>query len=82
MTEGCYFGNRQRVNLSDCEKIVNREDGRVERRARVIGALIEGNSIRSTVRMTGVMEAGLADHFWSLEELVGLLERKAEGAAA
>jgi hypothetical protein len=25
-----------------------------ERRAQVIGALIEGNSIRSTVRMTGV----------------------------
>lgn len=27
MTDGCYFGNRQRVNLSDCEKIVNRSGG-------------------------------------------------------
>lgn len=95
-------------------------------RARVVGCLIEGNSIRSTVRLTGVckdtvlkllcdlgaackryhdanvrnlrmnynfcrihqtlrvtpaMQAGISDHVWSLEELVGLLERRAERAA-
>jgi transposase InsO family protein len=29
--------------------------------------------IHQTLRMTPVMEAGLADHVWSIEELVALL---------
>jgi hypothetical protein len=32
--------------------------------------------VHQTLRVTPAMEAGLADHVWSLEELVGLLERK------
>ncbi len=35
-----------------------------------------------TLRITPAMEAGFADHVWSLEELVGLLEHKVQGAAA
>lgn len=31
--------------------------------------------VRQTLRVTPAMEAGLADHVWSLEELVGLLDR-------
>lgn len=38
--------------LKHNEDIMNRLD--TEKRARVIGALVEGNSIRSTCRMTGV----------------------------
>ena len=38
--------------------------------------------VHQTLRVTPAMEAGLAHHVWSLEELVGLLERKAEGGAA
>lgn len=38
--------------------------------------------IHQTLRVTPAMEAGLADHVWSLEELVGLLDRKAEALAA
>lgn len=38
--------------------------------------------IHQTLRVTPAMEAGIADHVWSLEELVGLLERRAERAAA
>jgi len=30
--------------------------------------------IHQTLRVTPAMEAGIADHVWSLEELVGLLE--------
>jgi transposase len=57
-----------------------------ERQISVVSALVEGNSIRSTVKMTGVarntitgllldlaMEVGLSDHIWSTEQLVGLL---------
>ncbi len=33
--------------------------------------------IYKTLRVTPAMEAGLADHVWSLEELAGLLDRKA-----
>ena len=37
--------------------------------------------VHQTLRVTPAMEAGLADHVWSLEELVGLLEQKGQGAA-
>jgi hypothetical protein len=30
--------------------------------------------IHQTLRVTPVMEAGIADHVWTLEELAGLLE--------
>ena len=77
-------------------------------RARVIGALVEGNSVRATVRMTGIakntiaklvtelgpacaaymdqtlrnlpctpaMEAGVSDHVWSVEKLIGLVNER------
>lgn len=46
-----------------------------EKRAAVVAALVEGNSLRSTARMTDVtitpaMEAGVSDHVWSLAEIV------------
>ena len=38
--------------------------------------------VHQTLRVTPAMEAGLSDHVWSLEELVGLLEQKASEVAA
>jgi IS1 family transposase len=38
--------------------------------------------VHQTLRVTPAMEAGIADHVWSLEELVGLLETKAVSAVA
>jgi hypothetical protein len=38
--------------------------------------------VHQTLRVTPAMEAGLTDYVWSLEELVGLLEQNALGAAA
>jgi len=32
--------------------------------------------LHSTLRVTPAMESGLADHVWSLEELVDLLDRR------
>ena len=37
--------------------------------------------IHKTLRVTPAMAAGLADHVWSLEEIVGLLDRANEIAA-
>jgi hypothetical protein len=37
--------------------------------------------VHQTLRVTPAMEAGLADHIWSLEELVGLLETRQTKAA-
>src|SRR3954462_541556 len=37
--------------------------------------------IHGTLRVTPAMAAGLADHVWSLEEIVGLLDRSAAVAA-
>jgi hypothetical protein len=38
--------------------------------------------MHKTLRVTPAMEAGLADHVWSLEELVGLLDVKSTKVAA
>ena len=38
--------------------------------------------IHQTLRVTPAMQAGIADHVRSLEELVGLLDRKAVTTAA
>jgi hypothetical protein len=34
--------------------------------------------VHQTLRVTPAMEAGLADHVWTLEELIGLIEPMAE----
>jgi len=38
--------------------------------------------IHKTLKITPAMAAGLSDHAWSLEELVGLLDVKAQEPAA
>jgi IS1 family transposase len=38
--------------------------------------------VHKTLRVTPAMEAGIADHVWSFEELVALLDAKSEQAAA
>lgn len=35
--------------------------------------------IHQTLRVTPAMEAGVADHVWSLDEIVGLLEAREAG---
>lgn len=42
------------------------------RRTQVVAALVEGNSVRAIVRMTGV--AKNTDHVWGIEEIIGLLD--------
>jgi IS1 family transposase len=37
--------------------------------------------IHQTLRVTPAMEAGIADHIWSIEEIVGLLDARTERAA-
>jgi hypothetical protein len=37
--------------------------------------------VHQTLQLTPAMEAGLTDHVWSLEELVGLLDRNEAKAA-
>jgi len=37
--------------------------------------------VHKTLRVTPTMEAGLADHVWSLEEVLGLLDRRSKIAA-
>ena len=37
--------------------------------------------IHQTLRVTPAMEVGIADHVWSLEEVVSLLDRSAKMAA-
>ncbi|MBZ5698738.1 MAG: hypothetical protein LAN18_09345 [Acidobacteriia bacterium] len=37
--------------------------------------------IHQTLRVTPAMEAGIADHVWSIEEVVSLLDRSANIAA-
>ena len=37
--------------------------------------------VHKTLRVTPAMEAGLANHVWSIEEIVGLLDRRNAVAA-
>ncbi len=37
--------------------------------------------IHKTLRVTPAVEAGSANHVWSLEEVIGLLDRRSEVAA-
>jgi hypothetical protein len=37
--------------------------------------------VHQTLRVTPAMEAGIADHVWTLEEVVGLLQANAQNAA-
>jgi|KBSSwiStaDraftv2_1062776.scaffolds.fasta_scaffold1820791_2 hypothetical protein len=37
--------------------------------------LLRRRAIRQTLRVTPTMEAGIADHVWSIEEIVALRER-------
>jgi hypothetical protein len=37
--------------------------------------------IHRTLRVTPAMEAGLTTHVWSIEEIVGLLDRTGQSAA-
>ena len=38
--------------------------------------------IHQTLRVTPAMEAGVSDHVWSLEELIGLLEAQEKQAVS
>jgi hypothetical protein len=38
--------------------------------------------IHQTLRVTPAMEAGVCDHVWKVEEIVSLLDQKAEKIAA
>ena len=37
--------------------------------------------IHKTLRVTPAMEAGIASHVWSIEEMIGLLDRPVEAVA-
>jgi hypothetical protein len=37
--------------------------------------------VHQTLRVTPAMEAGIADHIWSISEIVGLLEKQNEEKA-
>ena len=37
--------------------------------------------VHQTLRVTPAMEAGIADHVWNLEEVIGLLDAEIERAA-
>jgi len=37
--------------------------------------------IHQTLRVTPAMQAGLTDHVWEIEEMLGLLDRQSSAAA-
>jgi hypothetical protein len=37
--------------------------------------------VHQTLRVTPAMEAGIADHVWSIEEVISLMDRSAKIAA-
>lgn len=53
-----------------------------EKRTVILASLVEGNSIRSTVRIhqtlrvSPAMAADVTDHLWEISEIISLLENK------
>ena len=43
---------------------------------------IDAPRIHRTLRVTPAMQAGLSDHVWSIEEIIGLLDRAEQESAA
>ena len=51
------------------------------KKVQVIAALVEGNSIRATVRMTAASKYAVQRLVWSSQEIANLMEEKVAKAA-
>ena len=73
-----------RMSMRRFTRLTNAFSKKVENHAHAVALhFIHYNfaRIHKTLRVTPAMEAGLADHVWTLEEIVGLLDRRSELAA-
>ena len=63
-------------------RLTNGFSKKVKNHGRAVALLFQCNFIRihKTRRVTPAMGAGIADHVWSLEELVALLDREEKQA--
>jgi IS1 family transposase len=74
-----------RMSIRRFTRLTNAFSKKVENHAAAVAlwfAYYNFCRVHQTLRVTPAMEAGLTDHVWSLEELVGLLDSKADKAAA
>ena len=73
-----------RMSMRRFTRLTNGFSKKVENHAAAVAVhFLHYNSARihKTLRVTPAMEAGLANHVWIIEEMIGLLDRRAEVAA-
>ena len=72
------------IQFTEIERLTNGFSKKVENHAYAVALhFLHYNFARvhKTLRVTPAMEAGLANHVWSIEEIVGLLDRRSAVAA-
>src|SRR5262249_25051524 len=73
-----------RMSMRRFTRLTNGFSKKLENHAAAIaGHFLHYNFVRlhKTLRVTPAMEAGLSDHVWSVEEMIGLLDRREAVAA-
>jgi hypothetical protein len=73
------FGFRwfRRMSMRRFTRLTNAFSRKIENHAAMVGIYFmwyNFGRVHQTLRVTPAMEAGIADHVWSVEEIVGLLD--------
>jgi hypothetical protein len=74
-----------RTNMRHFTRLTNAFSKKVENHAAAVALhymYYNFCRVHQTLRVTPAMEAGVTDHVWNLEEVVGLLDTEAKRAAA
>jgi hypothetical protein len=74
-----------RMNMRRFTRLTNAFNKKVENHAAAVALhymYYNFCRVHQTLRVTPAMEAGVTDHVWNLEEVVGLLDTEAKRAAA
>ena len=66
-----------RMNIRRFTRLTNAFSKKIENHAAMVSLYFmyyNFGRVHQTLRVTPAMEAGIADHVWSIEEIVGLME--------
>jgi len=73
----CKSGRQ--VAITPFSRLTNACSKKLENHAAMV-SLYFRYCVHQTLRVTPAMEAGIANHVWSIEEIVGFLDRQSDGS--
>jgi hypothetical protein len=63
-----------RMSMRRFTRLTNAFSKKLENHAAMVAMYYNFGRVHQTLRVTPAMEPGIADHVWSIDEIVGLLE--------